>query len=78
MTAELQHTSRLKIFKETYNSFEKKDGWVNQKEYLYEVAAKMSKGTSTIYRYWKKDKVSECFESKQVGRTTYIKWRKQE
>ena len=78
VTAELQHTSRVKTFKETYNGFEKKDGWVNQKEYLYEVAAKMSKGTSTIYRYWKKDKVSECFESKQVGRTTYIKWRKQE
>ena len=78
VTAELQHTSRVKTFKETYNGFEKKDGWVNQKEYLYEVAAKMSKGTSTIYRYWKKDNISQYFESKQVVRTTYIKWRKQE
>jgi len=78
VTAELQHNARLKTFRETYDGLQKKDGWVNQKEYLHEVAARMNKGTSTIYRYWKKDNISQYFESKQVVRTTYIKWRKQE
>ena len=77
-TAHVQNAARIKLFKETYDGFKKEDGWVNQRDYLFEVAAKMSKGTSTIYRYWKKDKVSEYFEDKQVGRTYYIKWRKQE
>lgn len=77
-TTHVQNAARIKLFKETYDGFKKEDGWVNQRDYLFEVAAKMSKGTSTIYRYWKKDKVSEYFENKQVGRTYYIKWRKQE
>jgi len=78
ITSHVQNAARIKLFKETYDGFKKEEGWVNQRDYLFEVAAKMGKGTSTIYRYWKKDKVSEYFEDKQVGRTYYIKWRKQE
>jgi len=76
---QLQESVRLKCFKEAYDSCSKdSEGFVHKKTCLDKVASQMGKGTVTIWRYWNKDKVSEYFEEKQVGRTYYIKWRKQE
>ncbi len=57
--------------KESYLELKDNDGWVNKTMLLAEVRVKTRKGSSTIYKWWRK--IEDNFEENRVHKKVYVK-----
>tara|TARA_R100000005_G_scaffold95472_2_gene77025 strand:- start:78 stop:1538 length:1461 start_codon:yes stop_codon:yes gene_type:complete len=59
------------VFKTVCRQESDDDGWMHKTELFGKVRKETKKGAATIYKWW--PKVSEYFETKKVGKTTYVR-----
>lgn len=72
----LQERANIGAFKESYLELKDDDGWVNKTMLLAEVRVKTRKGSSTIYKWWRK--IEDNFEENRVHKKVYVKLKEEE